>query len=215
MADQVKTLAEIRKEYSRKELLENDVDPDPIRQFQVWLDEAVNSQLYEPTAMALSTADKNGKPTCRIVLLKGVDPDGFLFFTNYKSRKAKELDENPYACLTFFWPELERQLRIEGVVKRTSREESEAYFQSRPRDSQIGALISPQSNPITRAELVSKKKEAEDEFQGQDIQCPSFWGGYRVVPIYFEYWQGRPGRLHDRIVYSKEGKAWEIKRIAP
>lgn len=210
-----KTIADIRNEYSRKELLEKDVNQDPMKQFQIWLDEAVNSEIYEPTAMALSTADKNGKPSCRIVLLKGVDTEGFLFFTNYNSRKGKNLEENPYGSLTFFWPELERQLRIEGVVKRTSKPESEAYFQSRPRESQIGALISPQSHPVSKAELISKKQETEKELEGKDVPCPSFWGGYRLVPIYYEFWQGRPGRLHDRISYTKKGDSWKTERLAP
>lgn len=210
-----KDLFSIRREYKQKELLEKNVDKDPVKQFNTWLDEAFNADILEPTAMTLSTSTKSGKPTARVVLLKKANDHGLTFFTNYSSRKGKELTENPYACLSFFWPELERQVRIEGTIKKTSPTESDEYFCSRPRGSQIGAVISPQSHKISKAELITKENQLTRELEGKTINRPEHWGGYRLIPTYLEFWQGRPNRLHDRIAYEKKGEKWEIFRLAP
>jgi len=198
------------------ELNETSVDKNPFIQFDKWYDSILNSKLNEPTAMMLSTADVNGNPSARIVLLKEIDDSGFVFYTNYGSRKGKDLKENPKAALTFFWDELLRQIRIEGRIEKINRETSKEYFSSRPRESQIGAWVSAQSSVIPNREILENKfDELEEKFGNEEIPLPDFWGGYRVIPNYFEFWQGRENRLHDRICYKKENNEWHIFRIAP
>jgi pyridoxamine-phosphate oxidase len=210
-----KKLFELRRDYSLEELSESSVAADPFVQFGNWFEEYLNSAPLEPNAFVLSTADAEGKPSSRVVLLKGFDPRGFVFFTNYESKKGRDLDTNPNAALNFFWPELERQVRIAGIAERTSAEESEAYFESRPPASQIGAWASKQSGVLPdRGELEERVNEIRTRFDG-DIPCPPFWGGYRIVPTSFEFWQGRPSRLHDRICYEKVGDVWRIFRLYP
>lgn len=206
----------IRREYARQELLEGQVADHPVDQFKIWFEQALGAEATEPNAMSLATASKEGIPSVRIVLLKGFDKDGFRFFTNYESRKAKELEENSYASLCLFWPALERQVRIEGDVVRLSREESDLYFQKRPRESQLGAWASKQSREVaSREELEKKFKQSEVRFDSEPIPTPEFWGGYRVQPTAIEFWQGRPGRMHDRILYTKEKEGWKILRLFP
>ncbi len=209
-------LADIRREYSSKTLDINGVNPNPLEQFKFWLEEAMAAQVNEPTAMHLSTIKANGMPSGRIVLLKEVDK-GFVFFTNYQSNKGKELSSDPHAALTFFWPELERQVRIEGGVFKTEARESDEYFLSRPVESQIGAWASPQSQIIPdRAFLEKKKAEFEQRFENEGLVRPEHWGGYRLIPATIEFWQGRPGRLHDRVMYQMdEGGNWIKQLLAP
>ena len=211
------TLENLRKDYRAEKLSETDVKKNPIEQFDHWFDEALKSGIYEPNAMTLATASSDGKPSARIVLLKGFNQDGFVFYTNYLSRKGKELAKNPVVALVFFWPELERQVRIEGTIEKVSKETSEKYFQSRPKESQIGALASPQSQVIEDRSLLEKNWQAlEKKYADQEIPKPSFWGGYLVKPQVIEFWQGRSSRLHDRIVYRKADKNnWKIVRLAP
>jgi pyridoxamine 5'-phosphate oxidase len=196
---------------------EQTIDPDPIKQFQKWFAEAAAARLPLPEAMSLATVNSDGKPTARMVLLKQVDADGFVFFTNYRSSKAKEIVENPNVALVFFWSQFERQVRVEGTVTKTSAEESQAYFATRPRESQIGAWASPQSTVISgREELEAKQAEVEKFYEGGSVPWPEYWGGFRVKPTRIEFWKGRIGRLHDRIVYEREGdEGWSIKRLAP
>ena len=211
-------IADLRREYQRASLSETDVDPDPLRQFQRWLDEAIAGQLPEPTAMTLATAGTDGTPAARIVLLKGVDAEGFLFFTNYDSRKGRELSVQPLAAILFHWVELERQVRVEGEVSKASVADSDAYFASRPRLSRIGAWASPQSDPIPdRGWLEREFSAAQERFAAnQDsIPRPPHWGGYRLLPTMVEFWQGRDSRLHDRIRYRREDAYWRIERLAP
>lgn len=210
------SLSDLRKEYSLKKLTKKDVSPDPFTQFHAWFDEAKASITGEPNAMILSTSDKNGKPSSRVVLLKGYSDKGFVFFTNYGSRKGHELESNPFAALLFFWGELERQVRIEGRVEKISQKESSEYYCTRPRLSQIGALASQQS------EIIEKRSDLEDafhlldkEFEGKEIPMPVNWGGYIVIPEYFEFWQGRRSRLHDRISYRSDAGLWKIERLSP
>ncbi len=193
------------------------IDPDPIKQFQSWLNDAVAAQLPLPEAMTLATASPDGRPSARMVLLKQVDQDGFVFFTNYRSAKARQLDANPYASLVFYWPQLERQVRVEGSVVRTSEQESREYFQTRPRESQIGAWASEQSEAISgRDVLEDRARELEALYFDRDVDRPEHWGGYRLKPERIEFWKGRVGRLHDRILYQHEsGAAWIITRLAP
>jgi pyridoxamine 5'-phosphate oxidase len=196
---------------------EKRVERDPIKQFQIWLDEAFAAKLPLPEAMNLATATPQGRPSSRMVLLKQVDHEGFVFFTNYHSAKAAQLEANHYAALVFYWPQLERQVRVEGKVERTSAEESEAYFQTRPRESQIGAWASPQSNVIADREVLEQRaRELEEYYRDREIECPGHWGGYRLRPDRIEFWKGRVGRLHDRILYEllSDG-TWTIKRLAP
>jgi pyridoxamine 5'-phosphate oxidase len=210
-------IASIRKNYSQQTLSEDLVSPDPVIQFEKWWQEAVASGIDEVNAMTLATASSDGLPSARIVLLKGFSPDGFVFYTNYDSYKGKQLEENPRACLVFFWKELERQVRIVGIVQKVSGELSDVYFHSRPIGSQLGASISPQSTVIESREwLESKYKETEQKVAGKTIQRPANWGGYAVKPVLVEFWQGRPSRLHDRLEYSlQENGKWKIERLAP
>lgn len=198
-------------------LNENDVSADPMDQFTVWWNDAVKSEIEEVNAMTLATATRNGMPSARIVLLKGYDPTGFVFFTNYLSHKGKELEENPQACLVFFWKELERQVRIEGSVEKISEQESDNYFQSRPRGSRIGAWASPQSTVIPDREFIEKNSsDVEVKYADEAVPRPPHWGGYLVRPECVEFWQGRSNRLHDRIRYRKiETGNWAIERLAP
>jgi pyridoxamine 5'-phosphate oxidase len=211
------SIADIRKEYRLQSLSENDADANPFRQFDTWWQEAINSALEEVNAMTLATASADGIPSARIVLLKSYDERGFVFFTNYNSYKGKQLEENPRACLVFFWKELERQVRITGLVEKVSAAESDAYFQSRPEGSRIGAWASPQSEVIqSRDWLEQQQHQLAKEFQTKPLVRPSHWGGYRVRPITIEFWQGRPDRLHDRLQYSlEESGNWAIERLAP
>jgi pyridoxamine 5'-phosphate oxidase len=206
-----------RKDYARFTLREEDVDPDPIRQFAHWFDEVTRSTLPEPHAMTLATCTHDGRPSARIVLLRGVDERGFAFFTNYESRKARELDKNPWAALVFFWHDLERQVRVEGRVERVSADESDVYFHGRPASSRIGAWASPQSQVIpTREALEERFGDLENRFADGAIPRPSNWGGYRLIPDSVEFWQGRPSRLHDRLRYTRgQQDGWLIERLAP
>ena len=210
-------IAEIRKEYSHKTLVETEVQPDPIKQFNVWWQDALEAKITEVNAMTLATASADGIPSARTVLLKGFSEHGFIFFTNYNSFKGQQLAENPKACLLFFWKELERQVRITGIVSKTNDEENDAYFFSRPYESQVGALTSPQSEVIKdRHWLDDRYKKLLDEYNGKELKRPEHWGGYLVNPIIVEFWQGRPGRLHDRIQYSlQDDGSWKIERLAP
>jgi len=210
-------LAELRQQYALESLSETDVHPDPMVQFAAWFDEALNSQLLEPNAMTLATATADGHPSARTVLLKGYDNQGFTFFTNYESRKGVELLANPRATLLFNWLELQRQIRIEGNIEKISAEASLAYFQSRPRESQLGAWASPQSQVISgRAELEAREKAITAQFAGQEkLPLPPNWGGYLLRPLAVEFWQGRMSRLHDRIWYTKKENVWGIARLAP
>ncbi|MCS7085510.1 MAG: pyridoxamine 5'-phosphate oxidase [Bacteroidia bacterium] len=204
-------LAQIRKEYRSRTLDETTAPADPVKLFLLWMKEAVESEAEEPTAVHLATVDARGRPSGRMVLLKGVENGGFVFYTNYESRKARELAQNPYAALTFFWPELERQVRIEGKVRRTSREESVKYFESRPRESRLAAHASPQSKPIAdRAWLEKAYNQAEQRFPDH-VPCPENWGGFVLIPERFEFWQGRENRMHDRLEYRNG----QIVRLAP
>ncbi|HSE30913.1 MAG TPA: pyridoxamine 5'-phosphate oxidase [Pyrinomonadaceae bacterium] len=192
------------------------IDRDPIRQFRIWFDDAVSSGMKLPEAMTLATATRDGRPSARVVLLKQVDNDGFVFYTNYRSAKAQDLEENPQAALVFYWSQFDRQVRVEGSVHRTSSEESQAYFKTRPRESQIGAWASPQSDVIINREVLDERfAELEQLYSDRDIDCPEHWGGYRLRPTRIEFWKGRLGRLHDRIVYEKDGDKWKISRLAP
>ncbi len=209
-------LSEIRKDYSLKSLDIKDVTHGPFHQFRIWFDEAIDAEVPEVNAMCLSTQGLNGYPNGRIVLLKGVD-HGFVFFTNYESEKGQEIAANPKASLTFFWPELERQVRVMGDLEKVNAEESDHYFFSRPYGSQIGAWTSPQSREIeNREELESSQKRIEERFSKEPITRPAHWGGYRLIPFRVEFWQGRPSRLHDRIAYQKQAAGdWKIARLAP
>lgn len=211
------TIADIRKDYKLKSLLEKDVEANAFRQFNIWWQEAIHSEIDEVNAMTLATASADGVPAARIVLLKGFDERGFVFFTNYESFKGKQLAENPRACLVFFWKELERQVRITGLVEKVSAQESDAYFNSRPEGSRIGAWTSPQSQVIENREwLDEREKKFFNQFHDQILERPDHWGGYRVKPISFEFWQGRPSRLHDRLQYTLQGdNEWKIERLAP
>jgi pyridoxamine 5'-phosphate oxidase len=210
-------LADLRKEYSKFSLDNATVLPDPVDQFQKWFDETVKAEVPEPNAMNLATVNEMGRPSSRIVLLKGIEDRHFLFYTNYLSKKGKELENNPACALTFFWPELERQIRIEGIADRVDASTSDVYFKSRPRGSQIGAWTSPQSSLISDRKILEERTvKIESKFAGVDeLPRPRQWGGYRVNPFLFEFWQGRPNRLHDRIQYTQMDGAWKIHRLAP
>lgn len=207
----------LRLEYSQRSLSEHEVDPNPVRQFLLWLHEAIAAGAHEPNAMTLATCTRDGIPSARIVLLKGVDQTGFAFFTNYLSHKGRELDRNPQAALVFYWPELERQVRVEGEVVRTPAEESDMYFQNRPRESQIGSAASPQSEPVPSREYLEELGQAlRSRYPVGDIPRPAHWGGYRVRPKRIEFWQGRVSRVHDRVEYElDDALKWNVRRLAP
>lgn len=210
------SISDIRKEYMRESLSEGDVELNPYLQFGRWWREALGAEIEEVNAMTLATASADGKPSARIVLLKGYDEHGFVFFTNYTSRKGQDMAENDQVTLLFFWKELERQVRIEGRVEKLGAEENDAYFHSRPEGSRIGAWASPQSQVIPdRSFLDEQVRLYSEQFNKASIPRPSHWGGYRVKPLLLEFWQGRPSRLHDRIRYSLEGGSWRIERLAP
>ena len=210
-------IADIRKEYASETLLENDVDAHPIQQFQKWWDQALKADILEPNAMTLATASADGLPSARIVLLKGFHERGFVFYTNYRSFKAMQLEENPKASLLFHWKELERQVRIMGVIEKIPANESDEYFNSRPAGSRVGAWASPQSQVIENRQWLEKEFEKRiKEFENNTIPRPPHWGGYLVKPVIIEFWQGRYSRLHDRIQYSlEEDGNWKIERLAP
>jgi pyridoxamine 5'-phosphate oxidase len=211
------SIADMRREYSLAGLTEADLDPDPFIQFEHWFRDAMDANIVETNAMTLATASPDGYPSARIVLLKGFDPDGFVFFTNYESRKGRELAENPHASLLFYWPQLTRQVRVDGDVSRVSTEESNAYFQSRGELSRLGAWASHQSQVIaSRDVLDTRLQELRIEYADGDIPLPPFWGGFRLVPRSFEFWHGRPNRLHDRLCYERQPDGtWHTQRLSP
>lgn len=211
------TLSELRRDYALASLARDSIDTDPFRQFEHWFQEALKAEVLEPNAMTLATVDAQGHPSARIVLLKSVDSNGFVFFTNYQSSKGQQLAANPQAALVFFWKELERQVRIEGRVEKISRAESERYFQSRPRGSQIGAAASNQSQVVAnRTVLETRFQDLEARYAEQDIPTPAHWGGYRLTPDLLEFWQGRRNRLHDRLRYRLlDSGDWSIERLEP
>lgn len=208
------SLADLRQSYDKSVLLESHAAASPFEQFSLWFDEALAAQVPEPNAMTLATVDAAGRPSARIVLVKGADERGFVFYTNYESRKGHELADNARAALLFFWQPLERQIRIEGRVEKAAQEESDAYYQSRPLGSRIGAWASRQSQPVTREALEASTRQYQERY-GETPPRPAHWGGYRVVPDHFEFWQGRPSRLHDRLVYEQDGSNWRLGRLAP
>ncbi len=212
-----KDIQSLRRDYRLRSLLEKDVDSNPMLQFEKWWDEAIQNNIVEPNAMTLATCNSSGKPSARIVLLKYLNDDGFLFFTNYDSRKGKEIENNPFVSLVFLWKEIERQVRIEGSVEKISEAESDAYFSKRPRESRIGAWSSHQSTPIESRETLEKNyQQYNEKFTTDDIPRPKNWGGYVVHPNSIEFWQGRQGRLHDRLQYNLgTDKIWKIERLAP
>jgi len=213
----MQNIAHLRREYSKASLDVTTVNQDPFKQFEKWFHEALQTQTSEPNAMHLATVNQHGNPSSRIVLLKGIENNKLVFYTNYHSKKGKELDANPACALTFFWPELERQVRIEGVAARTDIDVATKYFQTRPRESQIGAWASPQSSIIENRSLLEERaQQMEVKFKGQEfLPKPHQWGGYQIDPFLFEFWQGRPSRLHDRIEFVKIDSAWKIHRLAP
>jgi pyridoxamine 5'-phosphate oxidase len=209
-------IAQMRREYVSQPFNENQVARDPITQFKRWFDEAALSEQPDAEAMTLSTATLDGRAAARVVLLKGCDDRGFVFFTNYESHKSREMMTNPHVAMTFYWHALHRQVRIEGSAEKVTPEESEEYFQTRPRGSQIGAWASPQSEEISDREALERRvREIEARFKGRPINCPPFWGGFRVKPEKVEFWQGRESRLHDRILYTFRDEEWRISRLAP
>jgi pyridoxamine 5'-phosphate oxidase len=213
----MQNLANIRKEYRKATLDLSNVDADPVKQFEKWFGEALQSEVVEPNAMHLATVNELGRPSGRMVLLKGLEKGKFLFYTNYQSRKGKELEINPACALTFFWPELERQVRVEGIAARVNTDVSDIYFKSRPRDSQIGAWASPQSTMIANRTILEQRiEQMEKKFEGLPVlPRPNQWGGFQIDPLEMEFWQGGPGRLHDRIQYLKVENEWKIYRLAP
>ncbi len=210
-------LHDYRKLYQKHQLLEDELPSDPFELFHYWIRETeTNKEVEEINTMTVSTVGLDGFPKSRVVLLKEYDREGFVFYTNYLSEKGKSISDNPKVCLSFFWPTSERQVIIKGMAQKTSEEESQEYFQSRPRGSQLGAWASAQSSIIPSREFLKKRLEKlEQEYEGKEIPKPPYWGGYKVIPLEFEYWQGRPNRLHDRIYYSKENDNWKMDRLAP
>jgi pyridoxamine 5'-phosphate oxidase len=210
-------LQNLRQDYSAASLSEDTINSNPIKQFDSWFNEAIEAKLHEPNAMTLATATHDGRPSARIVLLKGFDNSGFMFYTNYLSRKGKEITKNPLGAINFFWGELERQVRIEGTIEKLSKEQSDRYFQTRPKMSQLGAVVSPQSQEIANRKILeTKMSQLEAEYEDKDVPKPSFWGGYILKPRMIEFWQGRPSRLHDRILYKKiDNSNWKKVRLAP
>ncbi|MEP6945827.1 MAG: pyridoxamine 5'-phosphate oxidase [Acidobacteriota bacterium] len=209
-------LADLRKDYSKSELNETSVSADPFEQFSKWMEDTLRSEIPEPTAMVLATVSSDGRPSSRVVLLKGFDDEGFVFYTNYKSRKGRELAGNPNAAIHFFWPDLERQINISGSAKRVSPEESDNYFQSRPYASRVGAWASKQSEPIdSRMVLIKRVARLVVKYASGNVPRPPHWGGFRIVPDRFEFWQGRESRLHDRICYELDNGGWHISRLSP
>ena|SRR5438094_2568425 len=209
-------IADLRRSYTLAGLRRADLNPDPIAQFGKWLQQTIDAQMLEPTAMTLATVGKSGRPSARIVLLKGVDERGLIFYTNYESRKARELAENPQGALVFYWAELERQVRVTGVVSSISREESEAYFKTRPRGHQLGAWVSTQSDVIASRGVLEERLELFEQKYPDTVPLPPFWGGYILSPTEIEFWQGRQNRLHDRFRYTKQANGnWLIERLAP
>jgi pyridoxamine 5'-phosphate oxidase len=207
---------QLRREYTRSYLLESGVDPDPIKQFERWFDEATDAKVVEANAMTLATADASGKPAARVCLLKGFDRRGFVFYTNYESRKGRELAANPRAAICFYWQPLERQVRIEGMIEKVARAESDAYFHERPRSAQIGAWVSHQGQVLaSREELDRREAELAKKFEGVVVPLPDYWGGYRLIPQTIEFWQGRSSRLHDRIEYVLDQDRWTMRRLSP
>ena len=210
-------VADLRKDYQLQGLSETDADRNPFKQFQVWFDQALAAQLPEPNAMTVATVTKSGKPRARIVLLKNFDERGFVFYTNYHSHKGQELADNPQAAIAFWWAELERQVRIEGRVLKVSDRESDEYFHSRPFNSRLGAWASEQSQVIESREVLEQRlQDLKNKYENQDIPRPPHWGGFRVIPTAIEFWQGRPSRLHDRLLYSLlDDGSWQIERLSP
>jgi pyridoxamine 5'-phosphate oxidase len=209
------SIADLRKDYTQASLSETDVHPDPIRQFEKWFQEALAADVLEPNAMSVSTVGPDGRPSSRILLIKDMDERGFTWFTNYDSRKGEDLAQNPHAALLFFWPQLERQIRIEGRVEKIAAAQSDAYFHSRPLGSRLGAIASAQSRPVASRETLEAQMLAATQTHGEHPQRPAHWGGYRLSPDYLEFWQGRPSRLHDRIVYQREEGGWARQRLQP
>lgn len=210
-------LNQIRSDFAKQSLGEEDVNLDPIKQYASWFEEAVGAQVLDPKAVVLSTVDQNGKPSSRVVYIRGLEEDGFLFYTNYNSDKGQEMACNAQVAVNVFWPELERQIRVEGEVIKLTINESDAYFKSRPRNSQIGAWASAQSEVLqNREELEKLVSFYEEKFKEcEEVPRPPHWGGYKIIPSYFEFWQGRPSRLHDRIVYERNDRNWDLKRLSP
>jgi len=208
------SIADLRQSYEKGTLLEQDIQTSPFEQFGLWFNQALEQNVPEPTTMTLATADGQGRPSARIVLLKGFDEAGFVFYTNYNSRKGQDLAVQPWASLNFFWQQLERQVRLNGMVDKVTAQESDDYFHSRPLGSRLGAWVSAQSQPTTLAELEANTAAVQQKY-GDQPPRPPHWGGYRLTPEYFEFWQGRPSRLHDRLTFQRSGTGWALNRISP